>query len=392
MAQPKLLEGIRVVDLTTVVFGPYATQTLADLGADVIKVEGLSGDVFRHAGRPRATPGMGTCTLNLNKGKRSLALDLKTDEGKVALAAQLAEADVFIHNVRGKAIERLGFGYEAVKAIRPDIIYVHCVGFGSDGPYADLPAYDDVIQAATGTTNLLSRVDGDPTPRFLPSLVADKVAGLHGAYAVMAAVIHKLRFGEGQFVEVPMFEVFTHFMMQEHLFGLTLVPPMETAGYPRQIDPFRQPFPTSDGHIVIVPYTPDSIDTLIELMAAPELASDPRFADYRSRVKNMSLFYEEMALRTPKRTTADWMRLMIEHDIPAMPVRDLQDVTEDPHLQAVDFFQHRTHPTEGEYLKMRAPVTFSVGGFEVQPARSIGEDNAALGAPPMPQPLKPRAG
>ena len=164
MSQQKLLEGIRIVDLTTVVFGPYATETLADLGADVIKVEGLTGDVFRHTGRPRGAPGMGVCTLNLNKGKRSLALDLKTEEGKAALAAQLAQADVFIHNVRGKAIERLGFGYEAVKAIRPDIIYVHCVGFGSGGPYADLPAYDDVIQAATGTTNLLSRVDGNPTP------------------------------------------------------------------------------------------------------------------------------------------------------------------------------------------------------------------------------------
>ncbi|MFM9937459.1 MAG: CoA transferase, partial [Novosphingobium sp.] len=171
-----------------------------------------------------------------------------------------------------------------------------------------------------------------------------------------------------------------------------LVPPQETAGYPRQIDPYRQPSPTADGHIVIVPYTPDSIDIMIELMAAPELASDPRFADYRSRVKYMSAFYQEMALRTPKRTTAEWMRLMIEHDIPAMPVRDLQDVTDDPHLQAVDFFQHRIHPTEGEYLKMRAPVTFSVCSFEVCPARSIGEDNAELGGPPLPQPVKPRAG
>jgi len=382
LAQQKLLEGIRIVDLTTVVFGPYATETLADLGADVIKIEGETGDVFRHAGKPRQVAGMGTCTLNLNKGKRSLMLDLKTEEGKAALAAQLAEADVFIHNVRGKAIERLGFGYEAVKAIRPDIIYVHCVGFGSGGPYADLPAYDDVIQAATGTTNLLSRVDGNPTPRFLPSLIADKVSGLHGAYAVMAAIIHKLRFGEGQFVEVPMFEAFAHFMMQEHLFGLTLVPPQEPAGYPRQIDPFRQPFPTADGHIVIVPYTPTSIDVMIELMDAPELASDPRFADYGARVKNMSAFYQEMALRTPRRTTAEWMALMIEHDIPAMPVRDLQDILGEPHLQAVDFFQQRTHPTEGEYLKMRAPVTFSVGSFEVRPAPSIGQDNDELLRPP----------
>jgi crotonobetainyl-CoA:carnitine CoA-transferase CaiB-like acyl-CoA transferase len=388
LAQQKLLEGIRIVDLTSVVFGPYATATLADLGADVIKVEGPSGDMFRHAGRPAKTPGMGPCTLNINKGKRSLAVDLKTAEGKAALTAQLAEADVFIHNVLASAIDRLGFGYEAVRAIKPDIIYVHCVGFGSDGPYGGLKAYDDVIQAATGTTNLMSRVDGNPVPRYLPSLIADKVSGLHGIYAVMAAVIHKLRFGEGQFVEVPMFEAFTHFMMQEHLYGLALVPPKEPAGYPRQLDPFRQPFPTADGYITIVPYTPDAVGTLIGLLDSPELAADPRFADTPSRLRNMSLFYEEMAALTPRKTTAEWASLMVEHQIPAMPVRDLQDITTDPHLQAVDFFQQRTHPTEGEYLKMRNPVTFSVGRFEVRPTPTIGQDNAELGAAP----LKPRAG
>ncbi len=386
MAQQKLLEGIRIVDLTSVVFGPYATATLADLGADVIKVEGPAGDMFRHAGRPGKTPGMGPCTLNINKGKRSLAVDLKTPEGKAALTAQLAEADVFIHNVLGSAIDRLGFGYEAVRAIRPDIIYVHCVGFGSDGPYGGLKAYDDVIQAATGTTNLLSRVDGNPVPRYFPSLIADKVSGLHGVYAVMAAVIHKLRFGEGQFVEVPMFEAFTHFMMQEHLYGLTLVPPKEQAGYPRQLDPFRQPFPTADGYITIVPYTADAVGTLITLMDSPELAADPRFADTPSRMRNMSLFYEEMAMLTPRKTTAEWAALMTQHQIPAMPVRDLADITTDPHLQAVDFFQQRTHPSEGEYLKMRNPVTFSVGRFEVRPTSMIGQDNAELGAAP----LKPR--
>lgn len=381
LAQQKLLEGIRIVDLTSVVFGPYATATLADLGADVIKVEGPTGDMFRHAGRPGKTRGMGPCTLNINKGKRSLAVDLKTPEGKAALAAQLAEADVFIHNVLGTAIDRLGFGYEAVRAIKPDIIYVHCVGFGSDGPYGGLKAYDDVIQAATGTTNLLSRVDGNPVPRYFPSLIADKVSGLHGAYAVMAAVIHKLRFGEGQFVEVPMFEAFTHFMMQEHLYGLTLVPPKEEAGYPRQLDPFRQPFPTADGYITIVPYTPEAVGTLIALLDSPELAADSRFVDTPSRLRNMSLFYEEMAALTPRKTTAEWTSLMVEHQIPAMPVRDLSDITTDPHLQAVDFFQQRTHPTEGEYLKMRSPVTFSVGSFEVRPAPTIGQDNAELGGP-----------
>jgi crotonobetainyl-CoA:carnitine CoA-transferase CaiB-like acyl-CoA transferase len=380
VAGQKLLEGIRIVDLTTVVFGPYATEIMADLGADVIKVEGVSGDQFRHAGRSRTTRGMGPCTLNLNKGKRSLAVDLKTPEGKVAMTAQLAQADVFIHNVRGKAIERLGFGYDAVRAIRPDIVYVHCVGFGSDGPYADLQAYDDVIQAASGTATLLPRADGNPAPRYVPSLIADKVAGLHGAYAILAAIVHKLRFGGGQFVEVPMFEAFTHFMAQEHLFGDTFVPPLEPAGYPRQIDPLRQPFPTADGYISLVPYTDGSLQKVFELIGAPELLTQERFATPRARAANMTQAYGEIARRTPARTNAEWTRLFADNQIPAMPVRDLADITRDPHLIEVGMFQQRTHPTEGEYLHLKQPVHFSVGTCETGPAPTIGQDNVALGA------------
>ena len=382
MAGQKLLEGIRIVDLTSVVFGPYATEIMADLGADVIKVEGPTGDQFRHAGKARNTPGMGPCTLNLNKGKRSLAVDLKTDAGKAALTEQLAQADVFIHNVRGKAIERLGFGYDAVCEIRPDIVYVHCVGFGSDGPYGDLQAYDDVIQAASGTTTLLPRADGNPAPRYFPSLIADKVAGLHGAYAILAAIVHKLRFGDGQFVEVPMFETFTHFMAQEHLFGAALIPPIEPAGYPRQIDPARQPFPTADGHISVVPYVDTALLKVFDLIGAPELVQDERFATRAARVANMSQVYREIAKRTPARTSAEWARLFAENQIPAMPVRDLADITSDPHLETVGLFQHRMHPTEGEYLHLKAPVHFSVGACETGPAPTIGQDNVALGAPP----------
>ncbi len=380
MAGQKLLEGIRIVDLTSVVFGPYATEIMADLGADVIKVEGPTGDIFRHAGKPRKTRGMGPCALNLNKGKRSLAVDLKTDAGKAALTAQLAQADVFIHNVRGKAIERLGFGYDAVRAIAPDIVYVHCVGFGSDGPYADLQAYDDVIQAATGTATLLPRADGNPAPRYVPSLIADKVAGLHAAYAILAAIVHKLRFGGGQFVEVPMFEAFTHFMAQEHLFGATLVPPIEPAGYPRQIDPARQPFPTADGYISVVPYTDASLCAVFDLIGASDLLQEDRFDTPRARAKNVTQAYREIALRTPARTNAEWTRLFAEHQVPAMPVRDMADITEDPHLIEVGMFEQRTHPSEGDYLHLKAPVRFSVGTCETGPAPTIGQDNVALGA------------
>lgn len=379
MTSPRLLEGIRIVDLTSIVFGPYATEILADLGAEVIKVEPPTGDLFRYAGQPTQTIGMGACNMTLNSGKRSVALDLKDTSDAETMRQLLATADVFIHNVRSKAIDRLGFGFEATRSIKTDIIYVHCVGFGSNGPYADLQAYDDVIQAATGTATLLPRVDGDPRPRYVPSLIADKVAGMHGAYAVLAAVVHKLRTGEGQFVEVPMFEAFTHFMMQEHLYGATFVPPTYAAGYPRQLDPNRQPFPTANGYISIVPYTDATLVRLFDLLGAGAVLTDNRFATPAQRAQNMTLIYAEIAKRTPARTTEEWLELLSAAELPAMPVRDLGDLLEDPHLCEVDFFQHRIHPTEGEYIAMRSPVRFSVGPVKDKlHAPLIGQDNGSL--------------
>jgi crotonobetainyl-CoA:carnitine CoA-transferase CaiB-like acyl-CoA transferase len=359
-AKPSMLQGIRVVDLTSVVFGPYATKMIADLGADVIKVEPPIGDNFRYAGRPAKSPGMGHGHMALNVGKRSVALDLKSPEDLEAMRRLLAEADVFIHNVRGKAIERLGLGYAAVKALKPDIVYVHCVGFGQDGPYADLQAYDDVIQAASGTASLASRVDGNPAPRYLPSLVADKVAGLHGAYAVLGALIHRLRTGEGQYVEVPMFEAFAHFMLLEHMGGATFDPPTGSWGYPRQLDPARQPFPTADGWISIVPYTAASVRTTFEVLGCPELAEDPRFSRAVKNMAGMSEVFAEIARRTPARTTEDWCARFRAADIPAMPVRDLEQMLDEPHLAATGFFRRRVHSSEGAWFDMVPPVRFSV--------------------------------
>jgi crotonobetainyl-CoA:carnitine CoA-transferase CaiB-like acyl-CoA transferase len=375
---PNMLEGIKVLDLTTVVFGPYATQTLADLGAEVIKVEAPGGDTMRYAGKPARTRGMGPVHLGLNRGKASIVLDLKAADDVAAMRELIARSDVFIHNVRGKAIAALGFDYAAVKAIKPDIVYVHCVGFGSDGPYADLQAYDDIIQAATGTASLAGRVNGDPTPRYIPSLIADKVAGLHGAYAVMAALIHRLRTGEGQFVEVPMFEAFTHFMLKEHLFGETFDPPVGTVGYPRQLDPHRQPFPTADGHISIVPYTDEAIVILFEVLGAPERLTGPLSTPV-GRAKDMSEVYRLVAELTPARTTQDWLDRCHQARLPAIPVRDLADIRNDPHL-AVSFFRRREHPTEGAIVDMAPPVRFGVPLPEPAPAPSLGADGEAIRA------------
>ena len=375
LSGPPMLHGVRVIDLTSVVFGPYATQILADLGAEVVKVEPPGGDVFRYAGKPANTRGMGPGHMALNRGKRSIVLDLKSLEDQARLRQLLETADIFIHNIREKAIRRLGFAYEDVKAIKPDIIYVHCVGFGSTGPYADLQAYDDVIQAATGVTTLASRVDGDPRPRYLPSLIADKVAGLHGGQAALAALIHRLRTGEGQRVEVPMLEAFVHFMLLEHLAGLTFDPPRGDVGYPRQLDPNRQPFPTADGYISIVPYTDDSILRLFQVLGAPEVLSKEQFSTPGLRGRNMSAIYAEIAELTVHGTTADWVTRLAAAEIPAMPVRDLADMLNDPHLSETGFFSRRTHPTEGDYVEMRSPVRYSAYPNPInRPPPLIGQD------------------
>lgn len=377
-----MLDGIKVIDLTSVVFGPYCTHILAELGAEVIKVEAPgAGDAFRWSGKAAATPGMSPGFMAINRGKRSIALDLKNPDDLACMKALVADADVFVLNVRGKAVERLGLDYPAVRAIRPDIIYAHCVGFGQDGPYADLQAYDDVIQAATGTASLLPRVDGNPRARYLPSLIADKVAGLHAAYAVLAAIIHKLRTGEGQKIEIPMFEAFSHFMLLEHLAGLTFDPPNASVGYFRQIDPDRQPFPTADGFISIVPYTDDAWPAVFELLGRPTFLEDERFSTRKARTLNLPLLYREMTRLTPGFTTAELVAKCHAAQIPAQPVRDIGDIMDDPHLAATGFFSRQEHPVEGGYFAMEHPVRFAKPlGSAKRLAPQLGEQSDRIRA------------
>jgi crotonobetainyl-CoA:carnitine CoA-transferase CaiB-like acyl-CoA transferase len=317
----------------------------------------------------------------LNRGKRSAALDLKSPADATLMHAMIADADVFIHNVRAAGIEKLGFGYEALREKHPGLIYVHCVGFGSGGPYAGLQAYDDAIQAASGMTTFLSRVDGDPRPRYVPSTIADKTAGMHAAYAVLAGVIHKLRTGEGQHIEVPMFECFTQFLYEEHLFGATFDPPTGPIGYARQIDPNRQPYPTKDGYISIVPYTDESLQMTFAVLGASDFLERPGFATLLERHANMTLLYAEIARHTPARPTMEWMKLFNEAQVPAMAVRDFSDIMQDPHLQATNFFEKHTHPTEGTYHAMRPPVRFSAApDLQVRDAPLLGEHTEQLRA------------
>ncbi|QGN56383.1 CoA transferase [Novosphingobium sp. Gsoil 351] len=363
-----MLTGVRVLDLTTVVFGPYATQILHDLGAEVLKIEAPeSGDIARWLGAPAKTPGMSPTFFALNGGKRSAVLNLKDADDLAAMHRLVGECDVLVLNVRGKALERLGLDFASARALNPGIIYVHCVGFGQSGPYANEPAYDDVIQAATGFASLPARVDGDPRARYVPSLIADKVSGLHAAYAALAAIVHKLRTGEGQYVEVPMFEAFAQFSLVEHLAGLTYDPPNAPACYARQIDPNRQPFPTSDGYISIVPYTEQAWPRLLEALGAGDAITDPRFATREKRVANVTHLYALLATLTVNHTSAELEALCRTLDLPARTARDIGDIHDDPHLAATGFFARREHPSEGAYWEMKQPVEF--GGW---PARERG--------------------
>lgn len=376
--RPGPLTGIRVLDLSTVVFGPYATQVLADLGADVIKIEPPGGDNIRSAG---ASPSgdLGPIFVAMNRNKRSVVLDLKDRDGREALERLVPTADVFFHNVRLAAVERLGFGYEAVRALRRDVVYVHCTGYGAPGPYAGLQAYDDLVQAATGAASLLSRADGDPRPRYVPTLVADKTAALHAVYATLAALFQRQVTGTGQYVDVPMFEAFASWHLLENLFGLTWSACPGPTGYPRAVSPFRRPYRTADGYVAILPYVDAHWRAFFEVAGRPELLEDPRFADYRSRSEHIDALYAELDAIAPTRTTAEWLEALQAASVPCMPVHDLDAVLEDPHLAGTGFFETRTHPAGGTYRAMRPPVRFAAADCDVRrdPPR-LGEHTAEV--------------
>ncbi|MDE1180051.1 CoA transferase [Paraburkholderia sp.] len=376
---PPILDGIRILDMTSVIFGPYCTATLAEMGADVIKIEPSSGDEIRRVGRPVATRGMGPAHMTLNRGKRSVVWDLKQPRGKAALRRLLKRCDVFIHNLRADAIERLGLSYESVKAIRSDLVYVHCSGFGAGGPLAGKPAYDDIIQAASGAASLLPRADGNPVPRFLPMAMADKVAGLHATYAVLGALLHRERTGSGQEVEVPMFESFTHFLLQDHLYGRAFVPPNEPAGYPRQLDPLRQPVKCADGYLSIAPYTDERWVRFFDITGHGTFLKREGLTSARDRFNALDRLQTELTRIVADRPVRHWLALFAEHDIPAAEVKGLDAVFDDPHLHAVGFFRRKTHATEGDYLEMRAPVRFhGVVSKDVEAAPLLGQHSEAI--------------
>jgi crotonobetainyl-CoA:carnitine CoA-transferase CaiB-like acyl-CoA transferase len=371
------LNGVRVLDLTTVVMGPSATQMLGDLGADVVKIETAGGDSMRWIG-PWRNAGMGPLFLQANRNKRSVVLDLKSEAGKAAVMALARQADVLVSNVRPQGLQRLGLDYQSVRADNPQIIYCAAVGYGSGGPNAGKAVYDDLMQAASGIAGLFGLVDG--APRYAPINVCDRIVGLYVANAVMAALYHRAVKGEGQEIEVPMFETMTQFVLADHIGGRAFVPPEGEMGYRRLLSRTRGPYATRDGHLSLVVYTDKHWRSFTTLVGCPDLLeTDARFKTQESRTRYAEDIGRFLAEHLTARGNKEWLEVLHGIDIPACPVNALDELCEDPHLQAVGFFETMNHPTEGEVTVCRFPVRFARTPADLRRlAPNLGEHNAEV--------------
>ncbi|GLQ05123.1 CaiB/BaiF CoA transferase family protein [Sneathiella chinensis] len=351
----KFLDGVRILELGHILMAPYATQFMGDMGADVIKVESLDGDYYRSLGLSK-DPGMSAQWMAVNRNKRSIALDLKSEEGRETLKDLIRQSDLLVHNMRAQAIERLGFGYEAVRDINPGIVYCAAIGFGQDGPYAEFPAFDDVIQAWSGLADVNGRLRGRPT--FVPVAIADKVVGLMLGQAMLAGLHRQQSTGEGSYIETPMFEAMVSVVLNQHLNGHTFQPPIDDLGYKRVMSPHRHPSPTKDGFLVHGVYKFEHWQKFLEAVDRHDILNGPLMESRAAMASGITELYALAANEImPTRTTAEWQGLLEELDIPSAPVKTLEDLEEDPHLQAVGLFEDYEHPTRGPMRQVRSPVT-----------------------------------
>jgi crotonobetainyl-CoA:carnitine CoA-transferase CaiB-like acyl-CoA transferase len=376
MARP--LDGVRIIDMSNMLMAPYTTQILGDMGADVIKVEPPEGDPIRDIG-PARNPRMGAIFLHANRSKRSIKLNLKTPAGHEAVMALLRDADVLVYNRRPQSMDRLELSYEAVSKINPRIIYAGMYGFGEDGPYAGKPAFDDLIQGATAIPWLAHTASGN-APSYVPTAISDRGAGLWAVGQITAALYHQSRTGEGQKIELPMFEMLASFVLADHLGGESFEPPMGPPGYPRMLAPNRRPHRTSDGYICVMVYTDNHWRDFSKLLGREaEFDSDPRLQSITARVANSESLYDELDALFNTRTTKEWLALFEEGDIPAMPLHTLDSLIKDPHLEATGFFSVREHPSEGLLREMAVPSTWSRTQPEAgRPAPRLGEHSREI--------------
>ncbi|MFK4446062.1 crotonobetainyl-CoA:carnitine CoA-transferase CaiB-like acyl-CoA transferase [Caballeronia udeis] len=371
------LAGVRVIDLTTVAMGPYATQILGDMGADVIKVESGSGDVFRQAS-PMKSPNMGAAFLNLNRNKRSVVIDLKSGQGRLAFLKLVAEADVLVFNLRPQSMKNLGLTYEELQLANPRLVYCGAYGFSEKGRYAGRPAFDDVVQAMCGIASLQG-ITGRHVPSYVNTIMADKCAGLTVAYSIAMALFEREKSGLGQAIEVPMFETLVSFTLVEHLAGETFVPPLGPTGYQRVLSEHRKPYRAKDGYVSILPYTDRHWLTFFEIAGEQKHLADERFKTMTGRSKNINELYEILASVVATRTVDEWQKLLGDSDIPVAPVMSIDDLISDSHLFDEKFFSITNHDSEGRLRNIGIPVSFSrTPGSIRRPAPRLGEHTAEI--------------
>jgi crotonobetainyl-CoA:carnitine CoA-transferase CaiB-like acyl-CoA transferase len=372
------LAGVRILDLTSVILGPFATQILASMGAEIIKIETPEGDNMRDVG-PMRNPKMGHIFLQANRGKKSIVLDLKDPKAKQATLDLAKTVDVFISNIRPQALDRLGLGYQDLKKVNEKIIYVSCSGFGVDGPYAEKPAYDDLIQGATGVPWLMQQ-HGVHEPRYAPTTLGDRVTGLHSVYAVTSALYAREKTGKGQHVVVPMFESIAQFILGDHLGGESFIPPIGKSGYARLLSPYRKPYATQDGYISILIYNDKHWKSFFEAIGQPERLKEEIFCTHTNRANNIDRVYSEVEKIIKTRSTSQWRQLLDQYDLPNQPMNSISDLIHDEHLNKTSFIHIENHPSEGKIRVMNSPVSWSETPAEenLTPAPALGQHTAEI--------------
>lgn len=370
-----LLTGIKVVDLTSVIMGPFATAQLGVLGADVIKVEPLEGEPVRHIA-PMKSPAMGAGYLNANRNKRSLSIDLKSAEGRAALLRLIETADVFVTNMRRQALARLGLDKETLSASYPRLIHCTAVGFGRGGRYENDAAYDDVVQSLSGIASVNAGEDG--APRFVPQILVDKLSAMFIVEGVLAALVHRERTGKAVPFEVPMMETASYFLLTEHLQGQTYQPPIGPPGYARLMNPYRRPYRTKDGFVAVLPYNDKQWRNMLPLIEREDVLTEDWFQSVTERSKRVRELYRMVDEAMPSRTTAEWLGLFRDADIPCGAVNSLETLFDDPHLAETGFYQDHAHPTEGDLRITRHPLAFDVESVPEGHAPSLGEQSREI--------------
>ncbi len=373
---PGPLEGVRILDLSSNFMGPFATLLLADLGADVVKVESQTGDTTRGVG-PARHPGMAAIFLHLNRNKRSLCVDLKDEAGRAAVRRMAESADVVLSSMRPAAMERLGLSYQELSSVNPGLVYCSAYGFGPRGRYAGKPAYDDIIQSAVGLPVMQSKRIGEPA--YVTAAIADRVVGMYAATSIASALVYRDRTGHGQEIGVPMFESFTQFVMGDHLYGHSFIPSIGTSGYARMMSPDRRPYKTLDGYIAVMLYVDKHWHRFFEIVERDDMKEDPRFGTITGRTENIDYLYGFVREQIATRATDEWLKLLEEADVPVMRMNTPESLIEDPHLKDVGFFIEEEHPTEGLLREMAIPTEWSESTPELRlHAPRLGENSAEV--------------